>query len=68
MPDNGGLRGEFGDHVFEVIGNLADGLVGHDLWMPLRILDDVGIIGPARCQGRVSGLFEYGPPAVPTAR
>ena len=46
------------DYVGEVVGDLADGLVGEDLGVGVGLLDGVGIVGPAGGDGGVAGLLE----------
>ena len=63
-----GFLVELADHLGEVVGDLADGLVGEDLGVRVGLLDGLGIVGPAGRQRRVAGLLEDRGPAVPAAR
>ena len=63
-----GFLFELADHVLEVIGDLAHGLVREHLGMGLASSTVFGIVGPARRERRVAGVFEHRLPAVPTAR
>jgi len=67
VPDQGRLLLEGADHVAEVIGDLPDTLAGEHLGVPVRVLDRVGIIGPAGREGGIARLLEHRPPAIPAA-
>src|SRR5215472_7964846 len=58
QPSNGGE---------EVIGDLPDLLVGEDLRICVRLVDGLGVAGPAGREGGIAALLEELPPAVPTA-
>jgi len=51
-----------------VVGDLADPLAREHLRVLSGLGDRLGIVGPARCQGHVAGLFEQRDPAVPARR
>jgi len=65
MSDHRRLSCEPHDHSIEVVGDLADRLVGEDLGIRVRLLDGFRIIRPPRGERGVSGLLEYGGPADP---
>ena len=58
VPDDRRLLRELADHVLEVIGDLADRLAGEHLRMGVRLVDGLGIVGPARRERRVTRLLE----------
>jgi len=68
VADHRRLLIEPSDDPLEVVGDLADALVGEDLRVRLRLLDGLRIIGPARRDGDEAGLLEQRGPAVPAAR
>jgi hypothetical protein len=68
VPDDGRLHRQAADDLVEVIRDLPDGLVRHDLGMRVRLADGFGVVGPPRRERRVAGLLERRGPAVPAAR
>ena len=63
-----GFLSSLRDDLVEVVGDLADGLVGEHLGVRVGLLDRLGVVGPAGRQRRVAGLLEDRRPAVPAAR
>ena len=59
---------ELADHVLEVVGDLADRLLGEDLRVRVRFRDRLGVVRPTGRDGGVPGCFEDAPPTVPAAR
>ena len=68
MADHDRLAVELADHLGVVVGHLADRLVREDLRVCVRLLDGVGIVGPAGQQWCVPRLLEHLGPALPAAR
>ena len=68
MADHDRLAVELADHLGVVVGHLADRLVREDLRVCVRLLDGVGIVGPAGQQRCVPRLLEHLGPALPAAR
>jgi hypothetical protein len=67
VADDGGLLVQRADHLGEVVGDLDHALAGEDLGVRSRLLDRLGVVGPARRQWRVSSLLEDRRPAIPAA-
>ena len=67
VPDDGRLDGEAGDRGQVVVGDGPDLLVGEDLGVLTCLGDGCRVIGPARSDGGVPGLFEEPAPPVPAA-
>ena len=63
-----GLLVELADDLVEVVGDLADGLVGEHLGVGVGLLDGLGVVRPARRERGVAGLLEERRPAIPAAR
>jgi hypothetical protein len=68
MADDRGLLVEALDDLVEVVGDLADRLMGEGLGVLFGLGDGVGVVGPARGQRHVTGPFEDRGPAVPAVR
>jgi hypothetical protein len=68
VPNDVRLGVQFVDYILEVVGNLTDGFVSHDLGMPVCFVDCVWVIGPTWRHRRIASLLESSTPAVPAAR
>src|SRR6202171_1336664 len=68
MPDHCGLLLQPADQAGEMVGHLADGLLGEHPGVCPGLGDGRGVIGPTRCNRRVAGLLKNRGPAVPAAR
>jgi hypothetical protein len=68
VADHDRLSIELADHLREMVGDVADGLVGEGVGVCVRLGDGLRVVGPAGRERGVAGLVEHRRPAVPAAR
>ena len=65
MTDDRRFAVELVDQVLDVVGDLADTLVGENIRVGVGLGDCLGIVGPAGLNRDVAGFLEQRGPAVP---
>src|SRR3954468_14577134 len=68
VADHDRLAVQLADYLCEVVGDVADGLVGKRVGVRIGLGDGLGVVGPARRERGVARRVEHLSPAVPAAR